>query len=85
MLDFDLWSDPWEEGCVADLLGLEGSFWLVVGWEADGLLDFLSLDCFNVDVDWVGPRVETGPLLKLMTGIGSATSIFGAWLSSCEC
>lgn len=81
MLDFGFWSDSLEVGCAADFVGLEDSFWLV-GWEGAGLLDTFWLDCFIADGDWLGPCVDIGPLLKFMTGIGSAISSFGALMSS---
>lgn len=81
VLDFGFWSDSLEVGCAADFVGLEDSFWLV-GWEGAGLLDTFWLDCFIADGDWLGPCVDIGPLLKFMTGIGSAISSFGALMSS---
>lgn len=82
VLDFGFWSDPLEVGCAADFVSLEDSFWLV-GWGV-GLLETFWLDCFIADGDWLGPCVDIGPLLKFMTGIGSAISSFGALMSSCN-
>lgn len=83
VLDFGFWSDSLEVGCAADFVGLGDSFWLV-GWEGAGLLDTFWFDGFIADGDWLGPCVDIGPLLKFMTGIGSAISSFGALMSSCN-